>query len=158
MVLTADGKGVPMRREGGCDKPVRLKKGQKANRKRQACVGGVYLSFQRYCDDHSRIHDYHHGVISSHGEEALLHDCYWNSMDLAHKQGLTSIAFPCISTGIYGYPADQAARIAVKTVRDYQAQMKCSMDVLFCCFSDEDEARYRALIRSETLPSTDFQG
>jgi O-acetyl-ADP-ribose deacetylase (regulator of RNase III) len=81
-----------------------------------------------------------------HGEEALLHDCYWNTMDLAHKQGLTSIAFPCISTGIYGYPADQAARIAVKTARDYQAQMNCPMDVLFCCFSDEDEARYKELI------------
>jgi len=93
-----------------------------------------------------------------HGEEVLLHDCYWNSMDLAHKQGLTSIAFPCISTGVYGYPPDQAARIAVDTIRKYQTEMKCSMDVIFCCFSDEDEARYRALIRSETLPSTDIQG
>ena len=53
MVLTADGKGVPMRRKGGCDKPVRLKKGQKANRKRQACVGGVYTiePFARTAED-----------------------------------------------------------------------------------------------------------
>lgn len=53
MVLTADGKGVPMRRAGGCDKPVRLKKGQKANRKRQACVGGVYTiePFVRTAED-----------------------------------------------------------------------------------------------------------
>jgi hypothetical protein len=53
MVLTADGKGVPMRREGGCDKPVRLKKGQKANRKRQACIGGVYTiePFTRTAED-----------------------------------------------------------------------------------------------------------
>jgi O-acetyl-ADP-ribose deacetylase len=93
-----------------------------------------------------------------HGEEALLHDCYWNSMDLAHKQGLTSIAFPCISTGIYGYPPDQAARIAVRAVQTYRSEMNCSMDVIFCCFSDEDESRYKALLRSETLLSTDFQG
>ena len=52
-----------------------------------------------------------------HGEETLLHDCYWNSMDLAAKHGLASIAFPCISTGVYGYPADPAAGVAVKAVR-----------------------------------------
>ena len=92
------------------------------------------------------------------GEEALLHDCYWNSMELAHKQGLASIAFPCISTGAYSFPADEAARIAVSTVRNYLSEMNCFMDVIFCCFSDEDGARYRALLRSETLPSTDFQG
>jgi O-acetyl-ADP-ribose deacetylase len=81
-----------------------------------------------------------------HGEETLLHECYWNSLDLAAKHGLASIAFPCISTGMYGYPADQAARIAVNAVNAYLAKMKCPMDIVFCCFSDEDEARYTKLI------------
>ncbi|NLH15274.1 MAG: O-acetyl-ADP-ribose deacetylase [Phycisphaerae bacterium] len=82
-----------------------------------------------------------------HGEEALLYDCYWNSMDLACKKGLASIAFPCISTGVYGYPPDQAARIAVRAVETYQSKMNGSIDVIFCCFSDEDEDLYRTLLR-----------
>lgn len=84
-----------------------------------------------------------------HGEQGLLRDCYWNSMDLAHAHGLGSIAFPCISTGVYGYPADQAACIAVRTVQTYQTEMKCAMDIIFCCFLDEDEARYKALINDD---------
>ena len=86
----------------------------------------------------------------NHGEEALLRECYWNSMDLARKYGLTSLAFPCISTGAYGYPADNAARIAVDTVRSYQVKMNYFPDVIFCCFSDEDKARYTALLKEDT--------
>ncbi len=80
------------------------------------------------------------------GEEALLRECYWNSMDLACKHGLTSIAFPCISTGVYGYPADNAAYVALDAVRGYQAKMNYTADIIFCCFLDEDEAIYMALI------------
>jgi len=80
------------------------------------------------------------------GEEALLSECYWNSMDLAHKYGLASISFPCISTGVYGYPADKAACIAVTTVRSYLEKMNYHADIIFCCFSEEDKARYAALI------------
>jgi O-acetyl-ADP-ribose deacetylase len=82
-----------------------------------------------------------------HGEETLLYDCYWNSMDLADRHGLASIAFPCISTGVYGYPPDQAARIAVRAVRAYLAKMNCTIDVVFCCFSTEDEVLYRTLLQ-----------
>ncbi len=82
----------------------------------------------------------------NHGEQTLLRDCYWNSMDLARKHKLISIAFPCISTGVYGYPPDKAASIALGTVKEYQAKMNYSADVIFCCFSDEDEAKYMALI------------
>ncbi len=52
----------------------------------------------------------------SHGEEALLANCYRNSLSLAVEHDLKSIAFPAISTGIYGYPLDQAARVAVREV------------------------------------------
>jgi O-acetyl-ADP-ribose deacetylase len=89
------------------------------------------------------------GPVWSGGEydEAnLLRDCYWNSMDLAREHGLKSIAFPCISTGAYGYPADEATRIAVDTVRSYMSKMEYHPDVMFCCFSPADEARYNALL------------
>ncbi len=80
------------------------------------------------------------------GEAELLRDCYWNSLDLAREHGLKSIAFPCISTGVYGYPADEASRIAVDTVRAYMAKMDYHPDVVFCCFSAANEARYRTLV------------
>jgi O-acetyl-ADP-ribose deacetylase (regulator of RNase III) len=56
------------------------------------------------------------------------------------------MAFPCISTGIYGYPPDDAARIAVSTVREAAAQMPTLDEVIFCCFSQDDLALYRALL------------
>lgn len=67
------------------------------------------------------------------GEAALLASCYRRALDEAEKLGLASIAFPSISTGIYGYPAEAAAGVAVNTVREAQA----SLDVIFCCFSEE---------------------
>jgi O-acetyl-ADP-ribose deacetylase len=81
-----------------------------------------------------------------YGEEELLRDCYWNSMELARQHDLKSIAFPCISTGAYGYPADEAARIAVEAVRSYMTKMEYHPDVIFCCFSVGDEARYKSLL------------
>ncbi len=66
----------------------------------------------------------------NHGEAGLLASCYRTSLTLARKSGLTSIAFPAISTGIYRYPADEATRIAIETVRDGPAIER----VIFCCF------------------------
>jgi O-acetyl-ADP-ribose deacetylase len=86
----------------------------------------------------------------NHGEATLLRDCYWNSMELARKYGLVSIAFPCISTGVYRYPADEAAQIAIDTVRKYQEEMNCNIDVIFCCFSDEDNAKYASILNRST--------
>lgn len=80
------------------------------------------------------------------GEPDLLATCYRNSLALASKHGLSSIAFPCISTGIFGYPADAAARIAVDTVRAARAASTASPDVIFCCFSADDLAHYQALL------------
>ncbi|MGJ7901586.1 O-acetyl-ADP-ribose deacetylase [Lysobacter sp. 1R34A] len=79
-----------------------------------------------------------------HGEPELLAACYRNCMSVAARHGLASIAFPCISTGIFGYPADAAARIAVDTVR---AQAATRIDeVVFCCFSDADRRLYEGLL------------
>ncbi|MBD9468423.1 O-acetyl-ADP-ribose deacetylase [Pseudoxanthomonas sp. PXM01] len=80
------------------------------------------------------------------GEPALLAACYRNSLALAEKHGLHSIAFPCISTGIFGYPADAAARIAVDTVRTALSASDAPQEVIFCCFSTDDLALYLALL------------
>jgi O-acetyl-ADP-ribose deacetylase (regulator of RNase III) len=68
------------------------------------------------------------------GEDDLLASCYRRSLEIAAANGLTSMAFPAISTGIYGFPADRAAVIAVKTVRDFLANSDLPEKVIFCCF------------------------
>lgn len=78
------------------------------------------------------------------GEADLLASCYRRSLELAAAHGVATIAFPCISTGVYGYPADEAARIAVGTVRDIVTQS--FREVVFCCFSESDRALYAALL------------
>lgn len=77
------------------------------------------------------------------GEPELLGSCYRRSLEVAAGQGLGSIAFPSISTGIYGYPIAQAAAVAVRTVRESLPQRACILRVVFCCFSADDLAVYR---------------
>ncbi|KAF1003728.1 MAG: O-acetyl-ADP-ribose deacetylase [Luteibacter sp.] len=67
----------------------------------------------------------------SHGEAALLAACYRNSLKLAREHGIASLAFPAISTGVYGYPLDEATDIAVKAVQTAEWQ---PAEVLFCTF------------------------
>lgn len=84
----------------------------------------------------------------SRGEEALLASCYRNSLELAAARGLCSIAFPAISTGVYGYPKEAAARVAVRTVRETLARLGAPMEVTFCCFSDADRAIYERVLEA----------
>ena len=79
-------------------------------------------------------------------EPALLASCYRRSLELAAEHGLKTLAFPCISTGAYGYPADQAARIAVETVRAGIARPLDIERIVFCCFSHGDLSLYRRLL------------
>ena len=83
-----------------------------------------------------------------HGESALLASCYRQSLALAAERGLASVAFPCISTGIYGYPAELAARVAVSTVQACVEGATHPAEVIFCCYSGRDLALYRALLGS----------
>ncbi len=78
------------------------------------------------------------------GEPALLRDCYRNSLRLAEENACASIAFPCISTGVYRYPKFEAARIAVETVRAWEGELP--QEALFCCFSDDQLELYRQLL------------
>ncbi|MFG1293178.1 O-acetyl-ADP-ribose deacetylase [Xanthobacter versatilis] len=71
------------------------------------------------------------------GEEGLLGSCYRESLKLADGAGLASIAFPAISTGIYGFPADRAAPLAVGTVLAHLGAPGSVTHVVFCCFSQE---------------------
>jgi len=79
----------------------------------------------------------------SHGEADQLASCHRSCLDLAAEHDCASIAFPAISTGVYGYPKDEAARIAVETCRDWLAEHDPSIAITFCCFADEDAAIYR---------------
>lgn len=106
-----------------------------------------------------------------HGEPEKLAACYRNSLALAAENGCTSIAFPCISTGIYGYPKEAAAQIAVREVANFLTQSyreaevaegegrapsrpqdrravapRPPMEIIFCCFSERDANVYRSLI------------
>ncbi|MBP8307741.1 MAG: O-acetyl-ADP-ribose deacetylase [Burkholderiaceae bacterium] len=80
------------------------------------------------------------------GEPQLLASCYARSLALAGAQGARSIAFPGISTGVYGYPVALAAPIAVATVRGQLAHHPSIREVIFCCFAAADLAIYRQLL------------
>ena len=81
-----------------------------------------------------------------HGEPELLASCYRSALELVAEKGAKSIAFPCISAGIYGFPAENAAGIAVSTVREALARLSEPMEVVFCCFSVQNKAIYEKLI------------
>ena len=102
-----------------------------------------------------------------HGEPEKLAACYRNSLALAAENGCRSIAFPCISTGVYGYPIEDAAKIAVREVKEFLSSASTSalcatadketaereglassrpqMEVVFCCFSGRDKRVYDVL-------------
>ncbi len=79
-------------------------------------------------------------------EAELLASCYRNSLTLARDHDLTSIAFPAISTGIYGYPMQPATAIAVREVRNWLAAEAQPRSVTFCCFSADVAAVYSAAL------------
>lgn len=82
-------------------------------------------------------------------EPELLASCYRNSLRLAVEYGLKTIAFPCISTGVYGYPKEAAARIALKEIRTFLDSNPGFETVIVACFGREDEGLYRSLLEEE---------
>ena len=85
-------------------------------------------------------------IYSGTAEDAAqLADCYRNSLDLAKEHDVHSIAFPAISTGVYGYPLEDATEIAVKTVAQWlKDHADYAMQVIFCCFDARTERVYQA--------------
>jgi len=88
----------------------------------------------------------------SHGEDDLLASCYRRSIELCHKHDLTSVAFPAISTGIYHFPAERAARIAVATTVAVLSGAPSLSRVIFCCFSDDSAALHRQALEPYGSP------
>ncbi len=81
-----------------------------------------------------------------HGEAELLASCYRRSLELAVENGLHSIAFPCISTGVYGFPAEQAAQIAIYEVQKALKVLQNHPKVIFCCFSASSLQIYQEIL------------
>ncbi|WP_341838948.1 O-acetyl-ADP-ribose deacetylase [Chitinophaga caseinilytica] len=81
-------------------------------------------------------------------EETLLANAYRNSLRLAQENGVTTIAFPNISTGIYRFPKDKAAEIAVATVREFLQEPGTLERVTFVCFDEENYQRYADLLKN----------
>ncbi len=82
-------------------------------------------------------------------EPELLAGCYRRSLEIAVAHGIRSVAFPSISTGVYGYPIEAAASIAVHTVQAVLQKNTGIQEVIFCCFSDGDLAIYKEQLKSE---------
>ena len=82
-------------------------------------------------------------------DAAELYSCYFGSLDLAAQNELHSIAFPCISTGVYGYPVGEAAMVALKAIVNWLDEHRdYGMQVIVCCFSKSDYEVYESLVRS----------
>ncbi len=82
----------------------------------------------------------------THGEPELLASCYRRSIELAATVGALTLAFPSISTGIYGYPIELAAKVAVTTVRSSLRVHPAMKEVIFCCFSVHDLLVYEGIL------------
>jgi O-acetyl-ADP-ribose deacetylase (regulator of RNase III) len=80
------------------------------------------------------------------GEADLLASCYRRSLQVANEKGITTLAFPSISTGIYGYPLDEAASIAITATREFVREPTGLREVMFCCFSEGDFRVYGRLL------------
>ena len=87
-------------------------------------------------------------IYSGTAEDAAqLADCYRNSLNLAKEHDIHGIAFPAISTGVYGYPLEDATEIAVKTVAQWlEAHADYAMQVIFCCFDARTERVYQTKV------------
>lgn len=81
------------------------------------------------------------------GEPDLLANCYRRSLEIAASHNLTSVAFPNISTGVYGYPKDKAADVAIITVRQFLEQYSSVQEVIFVCFDVENLTLYEQKLR-----------
>lgn len=85
----------------------------------------------------------------SSGEEDLLASCYRKSLEIAERHSLQSIAFPAISTGIYGYPVVEAAQVAVRTAADFLSTRSSPIQVTFCCYSKANLDVYNSILATK---------
>ena len=79
----------------------------------------------------------------------LLESCYYSCLKLAEENNVDSIAFCCISTGVFMFPNDKAAKIAVRTVQEYKEETGSKIEVVFNVFKEQDERIYSKLLRAD---------
>jgi O-acetyl-ADP-ribose deacetylase (regulator of RNase III) len=91
----------------------------------------------------------------SRGEDDLLASCYRRSIALCQEHGLASVAFPAISTGVYRFPADRAAQIAVASTVDALTAAPAVNHAIFCCFSRESAALHEQALAAFGSPCAD---
>ncbi len=92
------------------------------------------------------------------GEDELLRSCYRESLRLAAEAGSRSVAFPCVSTGVFGYPKAEACEVAVSAVAEWLAAHPLPESVTFCCFGPDDAALYRFRLAPDDAPRTVSDG
>lgn len=85
-----------------------------------------------------------------HGESELLHNSYYNSLQLAEQHRCATVAFPSISTGVYAYPLDKAAKVALTTIRDFLQTSQTVQTVYMVCFDQHTLAAYQRTYRELT--------
>ena len=85
----------------------------------------------------------------THGEAELLASCYDTALKIAESNRLKSIAFPCISTGVYGYPQEEAASIALSAIRKHTDSGQFQGEVILCCFLEQDADIYSRLLQGQ---------
>jgi len=90
------------------------------------------------------------GAIHRAAGPELLASCYVECLKLAVVHGVETIAFPAVSTGVYGFPRERAARIAVDRTLEHLARNELPARVTFCCFAEEDAEIYRAALETRT--------
>lgn len=86
----------------------------------------------------------------THGEPEQLSACYRQALQIGAAQKMHTMAFPCISTGVYGYPVELAATVAVDTVRRVLQEQALPHEVVFCCYSAADLAIYKRALVEDT--------
>ena len=91
----------------------------------------------------------------SRGEDEALASCYARAIELCQRHGLASVAFPAISTGVYGFPAARAARIAVRATVEMLRAAPVVSRVIFCCFSDDSAALHAQAMAEFGSPCID---
>ncbi|MBW2466097.1 MAG: macro domain-containing protein [Deltaproteobacteria bacterium] len=87
--------------------------------------------------------------VSPAGEEDLLADCYRSCYQLAREYNILSIAFPAVSTGVYGFPKQRAARITVRETLDELGRNRTLQKVLFVCFNDDTRTAYEEALQQD---------
>ena len=84
-----------------------------------------------------------------YNESEILKSCYNSTLNLASENGIKTIAFPCIATGVYLFPNDQACEIALTTVLHWLENHHLPEKVVFCCYEDEDFQHYQNRLNSD---------